>query len=102
MTWVVINDPIPAGATILSGGLQNSEVSNLTEGYSTIYSTFEERSFSTYKLYYEYMPEGEYTIEYTIRLNQSGIFSTPQTRIEAMYSPDMYGEYPNPIIRVDK
>ena len=102
MTWVVINDPIPSGSTILSGGLQNSEMARLSERGSTIYSTFEERSFSAYKLYYEYMPEGEYIIEYTIRLNQTGVFNSPETRIEAMYSPDMYGEYPNPIIRVDK
>jgi alpha-2-macroglobulin len=102
MTWVVINDPIPAGSTILSGGLQDSESNRLSERGSTIYSTFEERSFSTYRLYYEYMSEGEYLIEYTIRLNQSGVFNSPQTRIEAMYSPDMYGEFPNPIIRVVK
>ena len=37
-----------------------------------------------------------------IRLNQTGVFNSPETRIEAMYSPDMYGEFPNPIIRVDK
>jgi hypothetical protein len=102
MTWVVINDPIPAGSTILSGGLQDTESNRLSERGSTIYSTFEERSFSTYRLYYEYMSEGEYLIEYTIRLNQSGVFNSPQTRIEAMYSPDMYGEFPNPIIRVVK
>ena len=102
MTWVVINDPIPSGSTILSGGLQNSDIARLSERGSTIYSTFEERSFSAYKLYYEYMSEGEYIIEYTIRLNQTGVFNSPETRIEAMYSPDMYGEFPNPIIRVDK
>jgi len=102
MTWVVINDPIPAGSTILSGGLQDSESIRLSERLSNISSTFEERTFTAYKLYYEYMSEGEYIIEYTIRLNQTGVFNSPETRIEAMYSPDMYGEFPNPIIRVFK
>jgi alpha-2-macroglobulin len=102
MTWVVINDPIPAGASILSGGLRSPISATLSEKRSDLNSTFEERSFESYKLYYEYFPEGEYTLEYTIRLNQSGTFDTPQTRIEAMYSPDLYGEVPNDVVRVDK
>jgi ribonucleoside-diphosphate reductase alpha chain len=66
------------------------------------YPTFEERSFESYRAYYEYLPEGEMTIEYTIRLNQDGKFSLPATRVEAMYSPDMYGEYPNAIVEIEK
>ncbi len=102
MTWVVINDPIPAGASILSGGLRSPISATLSEKRSDLYSTFEERSFDSYKLYYEYFPEGEFTLEYTIRLNQSGTFDTPQTRIEAMYSPDLFGEVPNEVVRVSK
>jgi len=34
-------------------------------------------------------------VEYTIRLNQSGAFELPETRVEALYSPEMFGEIPN-------
>jgi uncharacterized protein YfaS (alpha-2-macroglobulin family) len=102
MTWVVINDPIPAGSSILSGGLRSPISATMSEKNSDISSTFEERSFDSYKQYYEYFPEGEFTLEYTIRLNQTGSFEMPQTRIEAMYSPDMYGEFPNRTIRIEK
>ena len=104
MTWVVINDPIPTGASILGGGgLRDSASATMGEkksGWS--YPTFEERSFESYRAYYEYLPEGEMTIEYTIRLNQDGKFSLPATRVEAMYSPDMYGEYPNSLMEIEK
>ncbi|HNH07319.1 MAG TPA: alpha-2-macroglobulin family protein [Leptospiraceae bacterium] len=95
MTWVVISDPIPAGASILTGGLRKTSA---VEGEKTdynVYPAYEERSYEAYRIYYEYVPEGEFTVEYTVRLNQEGKFTVPQTRIEAMYSPDMNGETPN-------
>jgi uncharacterized protein YfaS (alpha-2-macroglobulin family) len=101
MTWVVLNDPVPAGASILTGGLRGN--SSATQGESNsgnAYSSFEERTFDAYKVYYEYAPEGEWTLEYTIRLNQDGVFSLPPTRIEAMYAPDVYGATPNPIFTI--
>jgi uncharacterized protein YfaS (alpha-2-macroglobulin family) len=36
-----------------------------------------------------------WTLEYTLRLNQSGAFSLPPTRVEALYAPEMSGEIPN-------
>jgi len=101
MTWVVVNDPIPSGASILTGGLRNAE--SLTSGErSSYYSSYEERAFDAYRVYYEYLPEGEFLLEYTIRLNQEGKFLLPQTRIEAMYSPDLYGEYPGLKFEISK
>lgn len=105
MTWVVINDPIPTGAAILGGGgLRDSASATMGEKKSgwAAYPTFEERSFESYRAYYEYLPQGEITIEYTIRLNQDGKFSLPATRVEAMYSPDMYGEFPNGVFEVGR
>jgi uncharacterized protein YfaS (alpha-2-macroglobulin family) len=102
MTWVVINDPIPSGATILSGGLKASSATASEKQTGGVSPTFEERAFDAYRVYYEYAPNGEWTIEYTVRLNQDGKFQLPQTRIEAMYSPDMYGETPNKIYEIRK
>jgi uncharacterized protein YfaS (alpha-2-macroglobulin family) len=30
-----------------------------------------------------------------VRLNNEGSFNLPQTRVEAMYAPEMFGESPN-------
>ncbi|MCB1141220.1 MAG: alpha-2-macroglobulin [Leptospiraceae bacterium] len=101
MTWVVVNDPIPAGATILSGGIRTSESATASEvntGY--VYPIYEERSFDSYKVYYEYVADGEWTLEYTIRLNQDGVFQLPTTRVEAMYAPEMFGELPNEVLKI--
>jgi hypothetical protein len=35
-----------------------------------------------------------------VRLNNAGTFVLPQTRIEAMYSPEMFGEIPNEAFHV--
>jgi uncharacterized protein YfaS (alpha-2-macroglobulin family) len=98
MTWVVVSDPIPAGAAILGTGLgRDSQL--LTRGerrQGWVYPAFEERSFEAFRAYYEFVPKGKWTVEYTLRLNQDGAFELPSTRVEAMYAPEMFGELPNP------
>ena len=101
-TWVVVSDPIPAGTTILGTGLErDSEL--LTKGEQRkgwVWPAFEERSFEAFRAYYEYVPKGSWTIEYTIRLNQGGRFQLPTTRVEALYFPEMFGEVPNKEVEV--
>jgi len=96
-TWAVLTDPIPAGATILGSGLgRDSSIATQTEADSGWYGpSFVERSFDSYRAYYEYLPTGVTTIEYTVRLNSVGTFQLPPTRMEAMYQPDVFGELPN-------
>lgn len=97
MTWVVLTDPIPAGATILGTGL-GGDSRLLTRGGERerwLWPAFQERSFESYRAYYDYFPKGEWAIEYTVRLNNAGLFNLPTTRVEAMYSPEMFGEIPN-------
>ena len=57
--------------------------------------TFEERGAEAWRGYYEWMPRGRHVAEYTLRLNASGRFGLPPTRVEAMYAPDAFGEAPN-------
>jgi uncharacterized protein YfaS (alpha-2-macroglobulin family) len=101
-TWVVVSDPVPAGTTILGTGLErDSEI--LTKGEQRkgwVWPAFEERSFEAFRAYYEYMPKGTWTVEYTIRLNQGGRFQLPTTRVEALYFPEMFGEVPNKEVEV--
>jgi uncharacterized protein YfaS (alpha-2-macroglobulin family) len=102
MTWVVVHDPIPAGAshlgTGLGRGLQPTDWGSPLPGNAL--PTFEERAMEGYRAYYEFLPKGTLHIEYTMRLNQSGRFHLPPTRVEALYAPEMFGEFPNEAIEV--
>jgi uncharacterized protein YfaS (alpha-2-macroglobulin family) len=46
-------------------------------------------------VYFDYIWKGKFTVEYTVRLNNEGTFNLPETRVEALYSPEMFGEIPN-------
>ena len=65
-----------------------------------VWPAFEERSFEAYRAYYEFVPKGKWTVEYTIRLNNEGVFLLPETRVEAIYPPEMFGEMPNKTMEV--
>ena len=103
MTWVVINDPVPGGATILGSGLgRDSQIATQGEKRSGAgWPAFEERSFEAFRSYYEYLPKGTVRMEYTLRLNNVGDFALPPTRVEAMYAPEMFGEAPNARVKVE-
>jgi hypothetical protein len=103
MTWAVITDPVPGGATILGSGLgRDSAIATQGEKQSGAgWPAFEERSFESFRSYYEYLPKGVVKMEYTIRLNNVGEFSLPPSRVEAMYAPEMFGEAPNAKVRVE-
>ncbi|HEY6097224.1 MAG TPA: alpha-2-macroglobulin family protein, partial [Candidatus Deferrimicrobium sp.] len=97
-TWVVVSDPVPAGATILGSGLGRDSTllaQGEAKGEWWTWPAFEERSFEAFRSYFEYVPKGKWTVEYTVRLNNPGTFLLPATRVEALYSPEMFGELPN-------
>ena len=102
MTWVVVDEPIPAGATILGSGLGgDSRFLTQEEGGSgRAWLAFEERRFDVFRAYYRYVPKGSFSVDYTIRLNNPGVFQLPTTRVEAMYAPEMFGELPNAPLEV--
>ncbi|WP_321797004.1 MG2 domain-containing protein [Caballeronia sp. J97] len=97
MTWVVVNDPIPAGATILGSGLgRDSEAATQGEKQDRrAWPSFVERGFDGYRAYYDYLPKGKLSVEYTMRLNNPGTFGLPPTRVEALYAPSSSGALPN-------
>ena len=102
MTWVVVSDPVPGGATILGSGLgRDSAIATRGEKREgAAWPAFEERSFEAFRSYYEYLPRGKHVVEYTVRLNNPGRFALPPTRVEAMYAPETFGESPNAGIEV--
>ena len=99
MTWVVVDDPIPAGASHLGIGLaRESQIATSGENENSqnyLWPDYAERAFSDFRAYYEYVPKGSFAIEYTIRINQTGTFQLPPTHVEALYEPAMLGELPN-------
>lgn len=100
MGWVVLDDPIPAGASILTAsGRRGSTLLTQTEG-SGLWPAWQERLYDSYRAYYEWLPRGRHTIEYTLRLNSDGVFNLPATRVEAMYAPELYGEAPNGVFEI--
>jgi uncharacterized protein YfaS (alpha-2-macroglobulin family) len=76
-SWVVIEDPVPAGASILQSS----------------FATATERKEELIRSYYSWF-NNEEAMEYTIRFNQPGTFVLPISRVEAMYSPDLFAELP--------
>jgi uncharacterized protein YfaS (alpha-2-macroglobulin family) len=99
MAWVVVDDPIPAGASILGTGL-GRDSALLTAGERRegwVWPIYEERRFDAFRSYYDFVPKGKWTIEYTVRLNNPGHFALPPTRVEALYAPEVFGEAPNAV-----
>lgn len=105
MTWVAITDPIAGGSAILGSGLgRDSQIATQGEnkrGTGRARPAFEERSFEAFRAYYEYLPKGISTIEYTVRLNNVGDFALPPSRVEALYAPEMFGMVPNGRMKVE-
>lgn len=77
-----IRVPLPAGSTILGAT-------------SDLALSYEERTEQEWKGYPMYLPKGTHKIELTVRLNQPGDFEIPGTRVEALYSPEVFGRLPH-------
>ncbi len=102
MTWVVVNDPVPGGGTILGTGLGRDSrlLTREEKREGLVWPAFTERAFDSYRNYFAFVPKGKWTVEYTVRLNNEGIFLLPPTRVEALYAPEMFGEIPNAPVEV--
>jgi uncharacterized protein YfaS (alpha-2-macroglobulin family) len=102
-TWVVVDDPVPAGATILGTGLggQSQRLAAGERRSGGAWPAFEERRFEAFRAYYRFVPQGRWTVEYTVRLNNPGTFQLPATRVEAMYAPETFAELPNAPLVID-
>ncbi|MBO9621753.1 MAG: alpha-2-macroglobulin [Sphingomonas sp.] len=94
--WVVIDDPVPTGATVI-GGLGGQSEMLASEGGTSdgVSPNWIERGRDAWRAYYGWVPRGSFTISYVMRLNAAGRFSLPATRVEAMYSPEIRAQLPN-------
>ncbi len=98
--WVVVNDPIPPGATVVGSlGGQSALLANEAQNEGA-YPSYTERGNDSWRGYFEWAPEGKFSVEYVMRLNGVGQFKLPPTKVEAMYSPSIRGAYPNQPVTV--
>lgn len=102
MAWVVVSDPLPAGAAHLGTGLaRDSAIATQGERREgSAWVAYEERAHDAWRAYYGWMPRGRHLVEYTIRLNNAGRFGLPPARVEALYAPEAFGELPLPPLEV--
>ena len=101
--WVVVDDPIPAGATIIGDLANQSQM--LGEGGSAdgVQPAYVERGNDSWRGFFAWVPRGRFTVSYALRLNGAGRFSLPPTRVEAMYSPAVRAQLPNaPVVVVQR
>lgn len=99
--WVALTDPVPAGATILGGGLGGrSELLDTGSGEAGQSPDWVERRAGVYRAYWQQLRSAPATIEYRIRLGSAGRFTLPPTRAEAMYAPDIHAALPGSRITV--
>lgn len=99
--WVVVSDPVPPGATIIGNlGGQSAILGAAASGGKGIQPSYVERGRDAWRGYFEWVPRGRFVTEYAVRLNGTGNFSLPPTRVEAMYSPDIRAQVPNKPITV--
>ena len=94
--WVVVSDPVPPGATIIGnlGGQSGILGASAGDGEG-VSPSYVERGNDAWRGYFEWVPRGQFVTEYALRLNGSGRFTLPPTRVEAMYSPNIRGSLPN-------
>jgi hypothetical protein len=101
MNWVALSDPIPSGASIMGNTERDSQIAQQGENRVTAndrndaWASHTERGLGFFRAYYETVPKGHFWFEYTVRLNNAGEFSLPPTRVEAMYAPELFGQFPN-------
>lgn len=100
MSWVALSDPIPGGASILGNTARDSAIeqdgeNDFRNGRNDAYPSYTERGLGFFRAYYDYVPQGHFWFEYTLRLNNPGAFSLPPTRVEAMYAPELFGQLAN-------
>ncbi|MFM5907620.1 MAG: alpha-2-macroglobulin family protein, partial [Novosphingobium sp.] len=94
--WVVLADPLAPGATVMSGLGGQSTLLRNGEGDQSdgVWPAYVENTRDSWRAYFDWLPRGTTTVEYTVRLNGSGQFTLPPARVEAMYAPSIRAQLP--------
>jgi hypothetical protein len=98
--WVVVSDPLPAGATVIGGMANQSTLLEGSAGGEGVQPSYVERGRDAWRGYFAWVPRGRFVVSYTMRLNGVGRLQVPPTRVEAMYSPAIRAAVPNAAVVV--
>ncbi len=99
--WVAINDPVPAGSTIVGNlGGQSQMLADQGGTKEGVSPSYVERGFDSWRAFYGWVPRGSFTVSYVMRLDAAGKFNLPATRVEAMYAPEIRAQLPNAVMTV--
>ncbi len=98
--WVVVSDPLPPGATVLSGLGGQSALLQQGETSDGAAPAYTQNGREAWRAYYDWLPRGTSVVEYTLRLNAAGRFTLPPARVEAMYAPAINAQLPMPPVVV--
>lgn len=99
--WVVVEDPVPAGATVIGSlGGQSAMLGAEAGSGEGVTPSWTERGRDSWRAYFGWVPRGSFTVSYVMRLNSAGRFNLPSTRVEAMYSPEIRAALPNQPVAV--
>ena len=101
-TWVVVEDPIPAGSTIVSRGGGHFGTYLDTRTGDLLWPGYVERGFDSWRGFFQWLPRGKGSTEYVVRLNAAGRFQLPPTRVQAMYSPEIHAALPNQTMTIEE
>ena len=99
-SWVVVSDPVPAGATVVGDLGGQSQMLDQGNGGSGTQPAYVERGRDAWRGYFAWLPRGTASVSYTLRLGGAGRFGLPPSRVEAMYAPAIRAAVPNPSVVV--
>ncbi len=99
--WVVVNDPVVPGGTIIGNlGGQSGIFASAASAGEGVQPSYIERGRDGWRGYFAWVPAGRFVVEYAVRLNSPGRFNLPPSRVEAMYSPEIRAQLPNAAVTV--
>lgn len=103
--YVVLNDPIPAGLSVVKTDFatESSELAAmLNRGNQPSWMTF--HRFEDYNdkvlLFADALAPGEHTYEYLVRAQTPGTYLYPAAQAEEMYHPELFGRTSTKTVRV--
>lgn len=108
--FLVVDDPLPAGLEVVNTSyLSESEeerkkLEQLTGRESHWWRGFNhiEMHDDRVLLFADSLPPGIHSYSYLARVLTSGVFKLPGTKIEEMYSPEVYGRSEEKIIKINR
>lgn len=107
--YLVLEDPLPAGAESVDSSLHTTTQLAQIQGHSTIptgtsnltwYVTHTDLRDSRTVLFLDYLPAGTYQYTYLIHCSTQGVFHTLPTHIQQAYFPEVFGRSNGSYFRV--